>query len=254
MKTSNYIVLSILVIVSLVLLWVQSKFIQHSSDWYSVIGNLASALLVCGVISFLQEIIIRKETDSKMAEMFSISTSVKESGLRNILTNSNVFIYTTLLNESNVFYAILNDGLRWTETNSAALTDRFNKKNTITEFFLVDPDGAFLPALAKKTEKTEDELKTKIRQSISTLKSIYDKSEKKGTIRIYLLKNYPTQSIFYTDRSVIVTTYQTSCGRNTVPLYEYKYRKDETNIAKYLYKDLDNVRLESKKILDSDNV
>ena len=94
-------------------------------------------------------------------------------------------------------------------------------------------------------------MKEQIKQSVQTIKDTYDRSEKHSVVKIYYLKNYPTQSLFYTDNTVIVTTYQTSCGRNIVPLYVYRYSKRETNIAKYLYNDLDNVRNESMLIFDS---
>lgn len=216
-----------------------------------MIGDLASAILICGAVSLLQEFFTNDENYRKIMNLFKVSEAVKDSGLTDIKTDSNDYNFKDLIRDSENFYTIMNDGLRWVETNSPALVERFSHKGYTTEFYFVDPDGAFAPALATKTARALQSLKEKIEQSVQTIKETYARSRKQGNVKIYYLKNYPTQSLFYTDHTVIVTTYQTSCGRNIVPLYEYRYSKRETNIAKYLYNDLDNVRNESKLIYDS---
>lgn len=235
----------------ILLLWVRAGYIDNTSLWYTMIGDLASALLICGAVSLLQEIFTNDESYRKIMNLFKVSEAVKDSGLTDIKTDSNDYNFKDLIRDSENFYTIMNDGLRWVETNSPALVERFSHKGYSTEFYFVDPEGAFAPALATKTARELPSLKEKIRQSVQTIKDTYERSRKQGVVKIYYLKNYPTQSLFYTDNTVIVTSYQTSCGRNIVPLYEYRYSKRETNIAKYLYNDLDNVRNESKLIYDS---
>ena len=95
---------------------------------------------------------------------------------------------------------------------------------------------------------TLEELQNKIRQSVSQLEATYNRTEKKGELKIYYLKNYPTQTLFYSDDSVVVTPYQVSSGRATIPLYEYLYEEGHNSIASHLFNDLKNVRRESKLI------
>lgn len=251
MKIRYYVIFSILCLMGILLLWVRAGYIDNTSLWYTMIGDLASALLICGAVSLLQEIFTNDESYRKIMNLFKVSEAVKDSGLTDIKTDSNDYNFKDLIRDSENFYTIMNDGLRWVETNSPALVERFSHKGYSTEFYFVDPEGAFAPALATKTARELPSLKEKIRQSVQTIKDTYERSRKQGVVKIYYLKNYPTQSLFYTDNTVIVTSYQTSCGRNIVPLYEYRYSKRETNIAKYLYNDLDNVRNESKLIFDS---
>lgn len=251
MKIRYYVIFSILCLMGILLLWVRAGYIDNTSLWYTMIGDLASALLICGAVSLLQEIFTNDESYRKIMNLFKVSEAVKDSGLTDIKTDSNDYNFKDLIRDSEYFYTIMNDGLRWVETNSPALVERFSHKGYSTEFYFVDPEGAFAPALATKTARELPSLKEKIRQSVQTIKDTYERSRKQGVVKIYYLKNYPTQSLFYTDNTVIVTSYQTSCGRNIVPLYEYRYSKRETNIAKYLYNDLDNVRNESKLIFDS---
>lgn len=251
MKIRYYVIFSILCLMGILLLWVRAGYIDNTSLWYTMIGDLASAFLICGAVSILQEIFTNDESYRKIMNLFKVSEAVKASGLTDIKTDSNDYNFKDLIRNSENFYTIMNDGLRWVETNSPALVDRFSHKGYSTEFYFVDPEGAFAPALATKTKRELQSLKEKIKQSVQTIIDTYERSRKQGVVKIYYLKNYPTQSLFYTDNTVIVTSYQTSCGRNIVPLYEYRYSKRETNIAKYLYNDLDNVRNESKLIFDS---
>lgn len=91
-------------------------------------------------------------------------------------------------------------------------------------------------------------LKSKINQSISLLESTYEKSQKQGELKIFLLKNYPTQTLFYSEKKVIITPYQTSGGRATIPLYEYKYSEGYESIGNHYKDDLEKVRNESRLI------
>ena len=180
-----------------------------------------------------------------------ISTSITQSHLKAILTDSSKYNYSNVIEKVADFSVIINDGLRWVGNNSNSLEKRFNRKNTATEFFLVNPESDFCKALANKTDKTLEDLKSKIEQSIFQIESTYNKTEKKGMLKIYLLKNYPTQTLFYDDDTVIVTPYQTSSGRSVIPLYEYEYNEGDTSIASHLFKDLELVRKESSLISEN---
>ena len=219
-----------------------------SPGWYTALGNIGSAILICGLLTFLQDLITKQIEDANLRSLLGISSSIRESRLKTILTDSSQFNYKDLIIKSADFSAILNDGLRWVGNNSPHLEKRFSRKNTVTEFFFVDPESHFSHALAQKTDKTHDELKSKIEQSVSQLVSTYNKTCKAGELRIYYLKNYPTQTLFYADDSVVVTPYQVSSGRSIIPLYEYEYEEGHVSIASHLFKDLETVRKESRLI------
>lgn len=252
MKKNSWIIALILIVIGFALLLVQLLLCKSETFWYSVSGNAASVILICGVLGLLEEVISKKDRDEQLRELFRISSAIKDSGLLDIKIDSQEYSYSQLLSDSDVFYTIMNDGLRWVNTYSAQLKKRFSNKSKVTEFFFVDPKGCFADALAQKTGRTLDSLNNKISETVSVLSDLYSQqSTREGSLKIYYLKNYPTQSIFYTDSIIVTTSYQTSCGRNTVPLFEYKYDKASTNIAKFLYNDLDNVRKESQLIFDN---
>ncbi len=246
-----YSTLSSLVGIGLFLFYAQAAWCTEGSFLYNAIGNIACTLLISGVLSLLYQIFHKAEEDKKLLTAFNISTAIKKSGLVDIKTDSAQFDFSDIILGSEKFVAIMNDGLRWVGNNSPRLETRFNKRSSITDFYFVNPQSDFCKALANKTNVSLDSLKNKIFQTIELLESTYNKSEKKGSLRIFFLKNYPTQSIFYTENTVIVTPYQTSSGRNIIPLFVYHYKENIDSIGTYLHNDLQNVRLES--LLISEN-
>lgn len=251
MKRYYSIVITIIVI-GLFLFLVQAKWCDPNGFWYSATGNIASAILICSIISLLDHIIRKNEEDKRLADLFGISLSIKESGLKNILIDSADYHYHDLIVKAERFAVIINDGRRWVGNHSNALEKRFDKNGTITEFFLVNPDSDFCKALNLKTYVDgQDTPDVKISHTISLLRSTYEKSHKLGELKIYYLKNYPTQTLFYTEDTVIVTPYQTSSGRAIIPLYEYHYDPSVKSIASHLHEDLIRVRQESTLVFDS---
>lgn len=180
-----------------------------------------------------------------------ISKSIDKSGLINILTNASEYHYHDVVVSANEFSVIINDGQRWVANHADALETRFNKDNSITEFYIVDPQSDFCIALQKKVfVEGQEKPAEKIAHTISFLNSTYGRSNKKGHLKVYYLKNYPTQTLFYTEDRVIVTPYQTSSGRAVVPLYEYKYTAGIPSIASHLKNDLIQVRQESTLVFE----
>lgn len=156
MKKNSWIIALILIAIGFALLLVQLKCFKPETFWYSVSGNAASVILICGVLGFLEEVISKKDRDGQLRELFGISTAIKESGLLDIKIDSQDYSYSQLLQDSDVFYTIMNDGLRWVNTYSTQLKKRFSNKSKVTEFFFVDPKGCFADALAQKTGRTRD--------------------------------------------------------------------------------------------------
>lgn len=238
----------IIVAGGIVVMLLRGFFSDPSSFGYKFFTDLGSAILVSGVISFISQIMLKKEFDLDLAEKMKISESINSSGLTTILTDASKYDYTEIMMKARNFCVIINDGKRWVENHSQKLKDRFDKTSNTTEFFIVNPEGPFFKALAVKTNKNEEELRAKIENTITLLKEIYSESKKKSKLNIYYLKNYPTQTLFYSDNKVVVTPYQTSSGRNTIPLYEYSFKTHKESIGKHLNEDLKKVREESTLI------
>jgi len=239
----QYVIASIMIIVGLLSMFFKGK-IPETNLWNQFLGDLSSAVLVSGLLSLLFKIFQDKENESTLKRLMRIHDSVDELGLEEIKTDVQSFSFTSLIENSNELSIIMNDGQRWVGNNSVSLTNRFNK-NTITLFFTVDPDSDFLVALSKKTDTDKEQLKEKIRDTWTRLEQAYNNSDKKGTLKIYRLKNYPTKSVFCSEKELIETPYQTSSGRVRIPLYIYKKVSRKDSPYSFVKNDIEELIKES---------
>lgn len=245
-----YSFISFSIIVGLLLLLCQTEIEDTNCFWYFAFGNIANTLIVTSTITVIYNLFLKSDEERNLIKLFKLSYSVHDSGLNEIITDSKNYNYSNMIKESDSFFAVMNDGLRWVGNNSQELELRFNR-NSETEFFLVNPNGDFCRILSQKVCSEYETIKDKIISSINLLISTYEKSQKKGTLKIFLLKNYPTQTIFLSERKVVITPYQTASGRNVIPLYEYNYVGNKTSIGYYIASDVENIRKESKMCYDS---
>jgi hypothetical protein len=241
----SYIIFSVLIIAGLLFHLIQTTA-KANSFWYNTFGNVANTLLVGGTLSLLYNSLIKKSEETKMLTLLQISSSVRNSGLLQIKTNSADYRFAKLLHSAKKFSAVMNDGQRWVGNHSQEIEERFNKVGTLTEFFFVDPNGDFCSSLAIKVGASKESLQEKIRQTISLIESAYERSSQEGILRIYFLKNYPTQSIFLTEKKVVVTPYRVASGRTIIPLFEYSIEKEKNSIGYRIWEDIENLRKESQ--------
>lgn len=214
-----YVIASVMIILGLVSIAYKGSL--PVTDWkVPYLGELASALLVGGLLSLLFKIVQDKESESNLRRLLRIHDSVDELGLREIMPESQGYNFTNLIETAGSLSIVMNDGLRWVGNNTVALQERFSKKG-ITEFFTVDPDSAFVTCLAAKTGTTPADLQKKIRETWQRLETCYNSSTKVGNLKIYKLKTYPTRSMFLSANMLVETPYQTASGRANIPVYEY---------------------------------
>jgi hypothetical protein len=212
--------------------------------------ELSSALLVGGLLSILFKFIQDKESEANLRRLLRIHDSVDELGLREILPESQGYNFTKLIETAGSLSIVMNDGLRWVGNNTVALQDRFSRES-ITEFFTVDPDSPFVASLAAKTGTTPEDLKKKITDTWTRLENCYNNSKKRGKLKIYKLKTYPTRSIFLSANMLVETPYQTASGRANIPVYEYckVARKDSPHA--FASHDIEELRKESILVFES---
>jgi hypothetical protein len=192
----TYIIASLLIIVGLAAITYKGSLPTNS--WQvTYLGELSSALLVGGLLSVLFRLFQDKESESNLRRLLRIHDSVDELGLKEILPESQAYNFTPLIDNASSLSIIMNDGLRWVGNNTVSLQNRMSRSGTLTEVFTVDPDSTFVDSLAAKTGVQPDELKKKIKDTWKRLDEIYDKSEKKGSLKSIALKHTLLNRFFY---------------------------------------------------------
>lgn len=244
-NTLHYIIFSLLVIVGLgTTLWQVNVDQKNHPIGYQFLSQISGTLLVGGILSLLYKVFVDGVSEKRLREMLRIHDSVDMCGLKEVLLDSKNYNFSQFLERSDEVQIVMNDGQKWVATYSVELQRRFSRKGTTT-FYVADPQGKFLGALAQKTGLSEDELRKKIKDMEEALKAAYAQSTKEGTLEVYHLKNYPTQSVFASEDTVLLTPYQTASGRRVIPLFIYDDNRDERCYARDVKNDLKNVRAES---------
>jgi len=240
-----YIIASLLIIVGLGSIAYKGTLpVGHWQIAY--LGELSSALLVGGLLSLMFKVFQDKESEINLRRLLRIHDSVDELGLQEILPESQAYNFTPLIDDSDTLSVVMNDGQRWVGNHTVSLKNRMSKSGRITEIFTVDPDSSFIDSLASKTSIKPDELKKKITDTWKRLEEIYDLSEKKGTLRIYRLKTYPTKSVFLTEDTFVETPYQTASGRANIPVYIYRKVARQDAPFWFIKSDFDAMRKEAR--------
>jgi len=240
----GYIIASILIIVGLIA--IAYKGTLPATDWkLPYLTELSSALLVGGLLSVLFKLFQDKESENELRRMLRIHDSVDELGLVEIVPESQGYNFTLAIEESDHLSVVMNDALRWVGNNTVSLQNRLSRKGKTTEVFVVDPDSSFVDSLAAKTGITKEDLQKKIKETWKRLEEIYNSSEKKGTLKIYRLKTYPTRSMFLTEDTLIETPYQVASGRANIPVYVYRKVARHDSPYGFASHDVDAIRNES---------
>ena len=90
-----------------------------ATDWrIPYLNDLASALLIGGILSILLRVFETSESESNLRRLLRIHDSVDELGLQEILPQSQGYDYTFLIEDSDTLSIVMNDGLRWTGNNT----------------------------------------------------------------------------------------------------------------------------------------
>lgn len=241
----HYIIASVLMIVGLLAMFFRGQI--PNEILVQFLGDLSSAVLVSGSLSLLFKIFQEKESERTLKELLKIRDNLVDLGLEEMKPNVQVYDYSNIILNSKELNIVMNDGQRWVGNNTVQLQKRFSE-NTITNFFLVDPESAFVTVLANKVGTTPDKLKEKIKDTWCKLKNAYELSAKQGELNIYCLKTYPTKSIFLSENLLIETPYQTSCGRANIPVFIYKNIAREDSLYKFVEMDIKALKNESRRV------
>jgi hypothetical protein len=234
---------AVLMLLGLVCITVKQR-LGTDSQLAPYLSDISSAFLASGLLSMLFKVLEEREFQRNLRHMLGVHDSIEERGLVRILPEVQAFNFAELIEDADSLAVVMNDGQRWIGNHSVALQARFSKDST-TEFFSVDPDSSFIESLARKTGGTAAELKLKIEKAWLLLEDAYEKSTKKGRLKIYKLKTFPTKTIFLTEKLLIETPYQTASGRAQIPVFAYEKNARNDSIYEFVSRDIESVRKEA---------
>ncbi len=242
----EYIVFSVLAILGLLcIVWSQS--LEATSRFAPFLDAVASTLLMGGLLGVLYKKFVDGMHYKEIRRMLGIHAAINESGFIDFIPKMNEYNYANLISESEELTVVVNDGLSWTKHYANDLRNRFNR-DTKTILFNLDPDSEFIPALAKKVHYSSEDYKSKLETAKTELIKLYDESDKKGSLEIYRLRNFPTHSVYLTEEKLVITPYQMASKRLNVPAFVYDATDKSAGVFKDVHEDLNYLFEESTKV------
>ena len=242
----EYIVFSVVAILGLLcIVWSQS--LSDTNGWVPFLDAVSSTLLMGGLLGVLYKKFVDGLHYKEIKRLLKVHDAIDDSGLLEFHPKVNEFNYAEIINEANELTIVVNDGLSWVKHYANDLRNRFNQ-DTKTVLFKLDPDSEFIPAFANKVNYTTKDYKSKLDTARVEIIKLYDESSKKGTLEIHLLKNFPTHSLYLTEKKLIITPYQMSSKRLNIPVFVYDAEDKSRGVFKDINQDLNHCFEEGKKV------
>ena len=117
----------------------------------------------------------------------------------------------TYYKESDNATSVLIHGNSFINNHKDAIISRFNKPDSVSKWFFLNPDSDYLSLVAKRTKKNSSEdVKKLIIEKVNLLKDEYENSNKSGILEIFYMDNPPMQAVYVFDQIVIECKYYSS--------------------------------------------
>lgn len=147
-----------------------------------------------------------------------VAEQASKLGLAECVHDSSVYDYTAILVESKSVTILLNDGRTWTSVHRDRLRRRF-AGNGSTTIYLIHPDSAILPVLARKGGIEPEVLRGRIQETLSLLADICGPTTRLEVLGHHLFNPH---SLVLSEKRGLVTPYFASRGGRTVPVFAFE--------------------------------
>lgn len=284
-RLKYFLLYSLIAIVGLgLLLFVSLKLTKDSLE-ASILNNIASSLMVSGILSGAFELSLRKEfldmnersTEAVIKELKGTTSYIDASILSEINKNSASILseikfptkgvniglidaiptaigydYSSFLRDQKELIIVLADGRTWTSINIHHLKERFKDENKKTTMILLHPDSSEIKAWATKTEYTEQDFKGKIGTTVRTLLSAKQEVEREkqnlGSVNLEIRGHrlLNPYSVYLGDNEAIITLYFHAGARRELPLFKFHNIKDEHSFFQNLRESILKLKEESE--------
>ena len=213
------------------------------------IQAIGVAFLISGAWTAVQEYLVRKDVEKqnqtlveRVEQLYDRGTELERIGLVWVLDKSTSFNYSELIETSEEFTFVLNDGLTWIGHYMDSIKRRLDKRHTSTRFIVVHPDSDYVADLANRTGIDQVYQREKILEACNKLIREYEYSSEgsRGTLEIYGHQLPNVLATYMTNKLLLIEPYFYSVGRNTPPLFAIEPRTGDSYFAR-AKRDLDSL-------------
>lgn len=210
--------------IGLLLLVISSAWepVASSPELQTVIRDLGSLLLVTLAVALLWELFARRAFVAELLATTDLAEDIETTGLLGASAKWHGEIdWQRMFASSDTFELLFAYGRTWRNTYRAYLTEFATRNGTSAKIALPDPDDAALVAeLARRFEKTPEELAENVREAERDFIEIFrmsDEAERK--LEIWRISAAPVWSYYRFNGIAIFTLYKHRPGRKEVPTF-----------------------------------
>lgn len=187
-----------------------------------VLPAVASVVMTSGVFAVIYEIFVRRGQTEFILEALELRESTIQAGLEGLTTNYMDYDYRKQIMATHHIILFVLYAQTWLNRYSSEIAAHVEDGRSLT-FCAPALDNPFLAPLAKHFQYTEEELKRRISEAVTTcaLFALSRSGEKTGTVRIYLHRARPAYSMYRFDDRLLVGTYYASSARRRAPMFEF---------------------------------
>lgn len=172
----------------------------------SVLDDIAAGFMFSAVLAFIQERISQSHLIELILSKVNLKKEISEIGVESINTGADKVDFNTLIENGKDNIDIVHAyGRTWTGTQYSSLVRKLRDSNCNIRVVLLDPNSDLIPAFAKYSRKTVQELKEEIEKVTKTLKRIYEDSgiDDVSRFKIYYHNGLQTTALYRADSKLI---------------------------------------------------
>lgn len=229
-KSKYFITILILIILSISILFISSKFFYETS-MNKFLDSIASILLITGVYSLFNEYILKKELIELVCNKVDLKEEIEETGLIEIFTDVHEIPYKKYIENANKRIDIVHIyGSSWTSRYKQSIRDKLIKTSCNIKVVLLSPESEFITPIENHIKYKRGDIKSKISHAIDRWDNLYkeivieNKKFKKDYFKLYLHKKFPAKALYRFDDIIVVVP--RSCYNNdnssALPAYVFK--------------------------------
>lgn len=203
-----WLVVVIILLIGIGLLYIDEKFFNDNSPLISSVLNKAStAIIITGLFSLLNTIILRKNLINLIYNKIRLKQGIDEVGVIDLFTDIRDIDFREYFKNCKKEIDILHVyGQTWTSNHEQAIVDALNKRKCKIRVIILSEESPFIGGLASYYGYKEEKLKKKI-QEVKTiwqhiLGRVNNKSSKKKLI-VYQVNMLPAYALYRFDDILI---------------------------------------------------
>lgn len=223
--------------------------------WKASFSNIASAILVAGILTAIDEKLIKDNLVELILDKLNLKRGIDQTGIEEVFTDISEIDYKYYFKYAKRSIDIIHVyGRTWTSNNEDEIKDKLLNSNCNIRVIIASPESPFINGLAFYYGMTPDKLKYRIEEVTTTWKKIYAKKisrrKTESTLELYYHKGQPSYSLYrFDDKIVTVHNKVANSGKTKkLPTIVCKNTRRQDDLYSSYLDEINELVLQSEKV------